>query len=228
MKLSIIIPIFNEEKTIARVLDRVLSQEIGDWEKEVIVIDDHSTDSTQQRLEPFWDRIRIFMHPKNRGKGASLRTGFEAAQGNAIIVQDADLEYDPADWKRLLQELEENPNLAAVYGSRELNPERRGYFLYVWGVRFLSFLVNLLFGSNLTDVYTCYKLLRASVVRSIKLESSGFEIEAELTCKILKQGGRIKELPIRYFPRSFKEGKKIRAKDGLKGVFTIIKYRFFD
>lgn len=222
--LSIIIPVFNEEKTIEKVLEKVLAQEIGDWQKEVIVVDDDSSDGTAQKLKPFFDRIRVFKHGQNQGKGVALRTGFSAARGEAIIIQDADQEYDPADWPRLLKTLEENPELSAVYGSRELNPERRGYWPYVLGVRFLTFLINLLFGSSLTDAYTGYKLFQAEAIKSINLESSGFEIEAEMTAKILKRGGQIKEVSISYRPRSFSEGKKIRAKDGLKGIWTILKY----
>ncbi|MDP2926823.1 MAG: glycosyltransferase family 2 protein [bacterium] len=223
-KLSIIIPVFNEEKTIEKVLEKVLTQGIGDWEKEVIVVDDDSSDGTAQKLEPFFERVRVFKHGRNQGKGAALRTGFSAAQGQAIIIQDADLEYDPADWPRLLKTLEENPELSAVYGSRELNPERRGYWPYVLGVRFLTFLINLLFGSQLTDAYTGYKLFRGEAIKSINLESHGFEIEAEITVRLLKSGRQIKEAPISYRPRSFAEGKKIHAKDGLIGIWTILKY----
>ncbi|MBI4359260.1 MAG: glycosyltransferase family 2 protein [Candidatus Nealsonbacteria bacterium] len=222
MKLSIIIPVFNEEKTITQVLERVLNQEIGDWEKEIIVVDDDSSDGTARKLEPFFDRVRVFKHAQNRGKGAALQTGLGAAGGEAIIVQDADLEYDPADWGTLLRILAENPELAAVYGSRELSPERRGYFPYVLGVRFLTFLINLFFGSRLTDAYTGYKLFRAEAIKSINLKSRGFEIEAEITVKLLKGGFQIKEAPIHYRPRSFTEGKKIHARDGLRGLLTIL------
>ena len=225
MKLSIIIPVFNEEKTIVQVLEKVLAQAIGEWQKEVIVIDDDSSDGTSKKLEPFFDQVRVFKHAQNQGKGAALQTGFDVARGEAIIVQDADLEYDPADWPRLIRALEENPELAAVYGSRELSPERREYFPYVLGVKFLTFLINLLFGSRLTDAYTGYKLFRAEAIKSINLESRGFEIEAEITVKLLRGGFQIKEVPIHYRPRSFSEGKKIRARDGLRGIWTILKYR---
>lgn len=223
--LTVIIPVFNEEKTIEEVLNKVLAQAIGEWQREVIVIDDDSSDGTSKKLELFFDRVRVFKHGRNQGKGVALQTGFSVAQGEAIIIQDADLEYDPADWPPLLRALEENPEAAAVYGSRELSPERRGYLPYVLGVRFLTFLVNLLFGSRLTDAYTGYKLFRAEAIKSINLEGRGFEIEAEITVKILKRGGRIKEVPISYRPRPFSEGKKIRAKDGLIGIWTILKYR---
>lgn len=223
-KLSIIIPVFNEEKTIKKVLESVLSQDIGGWEKEVIVIDDHSTDGTREILRQFLDRIRIFQHGKNLGKGAALRTGFKAAVGEMIIVQDADLEYNPNDWPKMIIELEKNPDIGAIFGSRELDPKRKGYWHYILGVRFLAFLINFIFKSSLTDPYTCYKLFHSQIIKNLVLESSGFEIEAEITTKILKQGGRIKEVPISYHPRKFSEGKKIRAIDGMIGIWTIIKY----
>ncbi|MBU4350771.1 glycosyltransferase family 2 protein [Candidatus Parcubacteria bacterium] len=224
MKLSIIIPVFNEEKTIKKVLESVLKQDIGNWEKEIIVIDDHSNDDTAEILKQFLDRIKIFQHGKNLGKGSALRTGFGVATGEAIIIQDADLEYSPDDWPKMLAELEKSSDISAVFGSREMNPERKGYWHYVLGVRFLAFLINFLFKSNLTDPYTCYKLFRAELIKGILLESNGFEIEAEMTVKILKQGGKIKEVPINYYPRKFSEGKKIRVKDGLVGIWTIIRY----
>ncbi|MBU4466677.1 glycosyltransferase family 2 protein, partial [Patescibacteria group bacterium] len=161
---------------------------------------------------------------KNLGKGSALRTGFGVATGEAIIIQDADLEYSPDDWPKMLAELEKSSDISAVFGSREMNPERKGYWHYVLGVRFLAFLINFLFKSNLTDPYTCYKLFRAELIKGILLESNGFEIEAEMTVKILKQGGKIKEVPINYYPRKFSEGKKIRVKDGLVGIWTIIRY----
>ncbi|MDP3093794.1 MAG: glycosyltransferase family 2 protein [bacterium] len=225
-KLSVIIPVFNEEKTIVQVIEQVLAQETGEWQKEIVVVDDGSTDSTGEKLKAFSGRIKVFRHGKNLGKGAALQTGFTAATGEAVIIQDADLEYDPADWPKMLEEFERDEKLVAVYGSRELSPKRRGYFHYVLGVKFLSFLVNLLFGSHLTDVYTCYKLFRTDFLRSLKLESNGFEIEAEITCKTLRARGKIKEVPIGYFPRRFSQGKKIRVRDGLKGAFKIVKFRF--
>lgn len=224
-KLSVIIPVFNEEKTIVQAIERVLAQEIGDWQKEIIVVDDGSFDGTREILKPFFDKVRVFQHGKNLGKGTALRTGFAAATGQAIIVQDADLEYDPADWPKLLKELEENPGVGAVYGSRELSPKRRGYSHYVLGVRFLAVLINLLFGSKLTDPYTCYKLLWSETAKEMLIESNGFEVEAEITVKLLRSGKKIREVPIQYYPRRFSEGKKIRAKDGFIAIWTIIKHR---
>lgn len=223
-KLSIIIPVFNEEKTIGAVLKSVLSQETGDWSKEIIVVDDGSIDGTEKIINGFSEKIRILKHQKNLGKGRALATGIKAATGNAVIVQDGDLEYSPSDWPLMLNALENNPEITAVYGSREINSKRKGYFIYVLGVRFLTFLNNFLFRSNLTDIYTCYKLVRADFIKNIKIESKGFEIEVEITCKILKNKGIIREVPISYFPRTFLQGKSIRFKDGLIGLITILKY----
>lgn len=227
-KLSIIIPVFNEEKTIKDAIKRVLLQELNGWQKEIIVIDDGSTDNTQKELENFSDKIFVARHNKNLGKGAALRSGFAKCSGSAVIIQDADLEYSSADWPIMLEELEKNPDIVAIFGSRELNNKRKGYFLCILGVRILTFLVNFLFHSKLTDIYTCYKLMRADFIKKIKLKSNGFEIEAEITCKILKNKGVIKEVPISYFPRTYKQGKHIRIKDEFLGIKTILKYWFLN
>ncbi|MEK7501291.1 MAG: glycosyltransferase family 2 protein [Patescibacteria group bacterium] len=229
MKLSIIIPVYNEEKTIEAVLNKVAEQDFGDWTKEIIVVDDGSQDSsklqvTSYKLQNKIENLILITHSKNLGKGAAIRTGIKESSGDAVIIQDADLEYDPADIKLLLDELDRGANI--VYGSRNLNPDRRGYSHYVWGVALLTWLVNLFFRTRLTDIYTCYKLFKTEVIKKINIESSGFELEMELTVKTLKMGCRITEVPIHYYPRKFREGKKIRAKDGLKGIWTLVKYRF--
>ena len=229
MKLSIIIPVYNEEKTIEAVLNKVAEQDFGDWTKEIIVVDDGSQDSsklqvTSYKLQNKIENLILITHSKNLGKGAAIRTGIKESSGDAVIIQDADLEYDPADIKLLLDELDRGANI--VYGSRNLRPDRRGYSHYVWGVALLTWLVNLFFRTRLTDVYTCYKLFKTEVIKKINIESSGFELEMELTVKTLKMGCRITEVPIHYYPRKFREGKKIRAKDGLKGIWTLVKYRF--
>lgn len=226
MKLSIIIPVYNEEKTITHVLQKVFSQSIEPWQKEIIIVNDGSTDKTKEKINSFMcacQSSRIFVFSQaHQGKGAAVRLGIKNATGDALIIQDADLEYDPNDWLKLLKELE-NPSIGAVYGSRELNTQRRGYFHCVLGVRFLTFLVNLFYHSRLTDIYTCYKLLRAQIIKSLNLKSAGFEIEAEITVNLLKNAIAIKEVPISYAPRKFRQGKKIRFKDGLLGLWTIIK-----
>ncbi|MEK7178270.1 MAG: glycosyltransferase family 2 protein [Patescibacteria group bacterium] len=222
-KLSVIIPVFNEEKTIEKVINTVWQQPLENWEKEIIVVNDCSTDNTEKILDDLKNKFDFILlkHQKNSGKGTAIKTALPRAAGGYVIVQDADLEYDPADWPKMLKELE-NPKIKVVFGSREMNSKRRGYFHYVLGVRFLTFLTNRLFGGNLTDIYTCYKLIPSELIKSLNLSSSGFEIEAEITTKILKRGIKIKEVPINYFPRSFKEGKKIRIYDGLIGVWTIL------
>jgi glycosyltransferase involved in cell wall biosynthesis len=223
-KLSIIIPILNEEATLEKILERVEQAPTLDYQKELILVDDGSTDRTKEILaglktRPDWV---VLEHPKNFGKGRAIRTGLEAVTGQLVIIQDADLEYDPNDYQNLLRAFEETGSV--VYGSRNLNPEKRGYFHYVLGVWFLTLVNNLLFGSKLTDAYTCYKLFPADLIKSIPLESNGFEFEAEITAKILKKGLFIKEVPIKYSPRKFFQGKKIRFKDGLLGLWTMVKY----
>lgn len=222
--LSIIIPAYNEEKTIASVLDKVLAQNYGQWNKEIIVVNDCSNDRTDEVIKPYLDKIKYIKHNKNSGKGSAIKTGLSEAVGDTVIVQDADLEYDPADIKLLLEKFDSGFEI--VYGSRNLHPERRGYSHYVFGSKILDWLVNIFFWTNLTDVYTCYKLFKTDVLRKIGIESNGFEMEMELTAKALRMGYKMTEVPIHYYPRKFSEGKKIRAKDGLKGIWTLIKYRF--
>jgi len=225
--LSIVIPALNEERTIGPVIEKVMAQDLPEpWNKEIIVINDGSTDRTEESLRPHLAKIKYIKHPENRGKGAAIRTAIEHASGHAVIIQDADLEYSPDEFPALLAELDSYPDHAAVYGSRNIHPDRQGYTTFVWGVAVLTFVNNLLYGSRLTDTYTCYKLFRTPVLKSIPLASRGFEFEAEITAKLLRHGHKIREIPIRYVPRSFAEGKKIRWQDGVRGLWTIIKYRF--
>ncbi|MFH1671541.1 MAG: glycosyltransferase family 2 protein [Candidatus Portnoybacteria bacterium] len=224
MKLSIIIPVYNEEKTIEEVIRKVINLPLG-LEKELIVISDGSTDRTNQILRGLKEELGfiLLIHEKNQGKGAALRTGIDAVSGEAVIVQDADLEYNPENWEEMFREFDQN---SAVYGSRNINPQRKGYSRYVFGAWLLTAINNLLFSSKLTDTYTCYKLLPAKLLRSLDLKSDGFEIEAEMTAKLLKEGVPIKEVPIEYYPRKFNQGKKIRFKDGIIGLWTILRCRF--
>ena len=228
-KLSVVVPVFNERNTVVEVLRRMRSVELPDGvEREIIVVDDGSTDGTRDVLKQLGDStVRIVMHDRNRGKGAAVRTGFTHASGEYILIQDADLEYDPEDWPKLL-----NPVLRGkarvVYGSR-FTGERRNMMLLHWiGNRFLSMTTNVLFNTTLSDMETCYKLLERELVDALHLQSNKFDIEAEISAKVLKRGVRIYEVPISFSGREFNEGKKITWRDGFAALYTLVKYRFRD
>lgn len=223
-KLSIIIPAYNEESTIEKLLDKVRVIEIPNVEKEIIVIDDCSTDKTFEILKKQKD-IKVIRQEKNQGKGAAFKTGVKHSTGDIVIVQDADLEYDPEDIKLCAEPILKG-EAKVVYGSRELNKNNKAHsgFLYFLGGRLITFVTNLLYGSHLTDEPTCYKCFDAKSFKSIPIDGKGFEWEPEITAKIIKKGIEIKEVPISYFPR--KEGKKIKYRDGLRAIWTLIKYRF--
>lgn len=229
MKLSIIVPVYNEEQTITIVLESLKFLDLETWEKEVIVVNDGSKDKTRFLLEKFKRENNpanfIFLtHATNQGKGAAVKTGLTLATGNYVLVQDADLEYDLKDIALLLDKII-SAQLAVVYGSRNLKPKRQGYRLYVFGVYVLTLLTNLLYQSKLTDVYTCYKLIQTSLFKSLELNSKGFGFEAEVTAKLLRKHVLIVEIPINYTPRSFAQGKKIRWSDGVQGIWILLKYR---
>lgn len=220
MNISIVIPVYNEASRVEAVLESVLRQPLAGGSAEIIAVDDGSRDRTPELLRRYADRIRIITHPVNCGKGAAVRTGVMAAGGDTIIIQDADLEYDPADLPALLS--------ASMDGTRVVFGARRGYKgyrPYVWGMRFLTAVTNICFGSRLTDVLTGYKVLPAALARSLQLRSQGFAIEVEIAAKILARGISITEIPIHYHPRTFQEGKKIRAIDGFYCLLAIIRYR---
>lgn len=228
MKISIIIPSYNEIGTLPEILKRISALGI---EKEVLVIDDGSTDGTREWLSKaisegsFPYELRMIQHASNKGKGGALRTGFTAASGDIIIVQDADLEYDPAYIPEITGKISES-DFDVVYGSRLASGKSQTYnLLYLWGNQFLTFLVNLLFFAKMTDSYTCYKAFRAPVVRALELVSDGFEIEAEISCKVAFRKYKFAEVPIVYASRSRDEGKKINYKDAVKGVLKIIELR---
>jgi len=227
MKLSVVIPVYNERDTILEVLRRV---QAVDLPKEVIVVDDFSTDGTRGVLSGLLpsDDLRIVLQPRNMGKGAALRTGFENVRGDIVVVQDADLEYDPSEYPILIQ-----PILAGkadvVYGSRFLGgPHRVLLFWHYLGNRFLTTLSNMMTDLNLTDMETCYKVFRAEVLKKIRLRESRFGFEPEFTAKIARARCRVYEVPISYSGRDYTEGKKIGWKDGVAAVFFILKYRFLD
>jgi len=227
MKISIIIPVFNEEKTIEEVLLKVNSAKIFDWEKEIMVVDDASTDKTLSILKKIKNDIpfKLFIHGKNMGKGAAIRTALGFVEGDYVLIQDADLEYSPDEYEKLILPIKEKKS-EIVFGSRNISPKQRGYFLNYWGGKFLTFVMNLFFGSSLTDINTCYKVFKSSILKEFNLKSSRFDFCEEVTARALKFGYKIIEVPISYFPRKIKDGKKLRWFDGLVGFFSILRLKF--
>ena len=225
MKLSIVIPAYNEEETIAEVIQRVDATPYDD--KEIIVVNDASTDSTREELAKIdLPSLRVFHHEENQGKGAALHTGFAQVTGDVVIIQDADLEYDPKDYGMLLAPILDG-RADVVYGSRFLGgPHRVLFFWHRLGNAFLTLLSNMLTNLDLTDMETCYKVFRADVLKRITIESSRFGVEPELTAKLSRLGLRIYETPISYSGRDYSEGKKITWKDGVAAIWHIIRHRF--
>ena len=227
MTLSILIPVYNEKNTILEILERINKVNLNDlgFDKEIIIIDDRSTDGTTDTVKKLEGKYKIVYHSRNQGKGAAIKSGLKEVTGDYVVVQDADLEYDPEDYRKLLKCAIEN-NAQVVYGSRRLNPENkfshRSYFL---GGIFLSWVANIICGTKITDEATCYKLFKTNLLKSIQLEAKRFEFCPEVTAKIAKRGVKIYEVPIRYFPRHVDEGKKIRWRDGVLALWIIIKYR---
>ncbi|MCX7966261.1 MAG: glycosyltransferase family 2 protein [Syntrophorhabdaceae bacterium] len=232
MQLSIIVPVFNEKNTIEEVIKRVSSVA---YEKEIIIVDDGSTDGTKTCLEEIKKRasqdghgnLKIIFHEKNMGKGAAIRTGLKYATGDIIIIQDADLEYDPKDYPVLLEPILED-KADVVYGSRFLGgPHRVLYFWHYVGNKIITLLSNMFTDLNLTDMETGYKVFRRDAIKDIEIKSNRFGFEPEITAKVAKKGLRVYEVPISYYGRSYEDGKKITWKDGVKAVFTILKYNLF-
>ena len=227
MKLSVIICCYNERATIAGVIARTQAVDLGPgWRREIIVVDNASTDGTRQILQGLNDpEIRVIFHEQNMGKGMSIRTGIENMTGDYLIIQDADKEYDPAEHPQFCRKVEET-GAAAVYGSRILGGDVKYEYAYAYlGVRIWTFLTNLFFGSRLTDVGTGTKMVRADVVHSLYLTLTGFNLEFEMTDKILLAGHEILEVPIAYDPRTYAEGKGITIMDGLRVIFTLVRDR---
>ncbi|MBI4578692.1 MAG: glycosyltransferase family 2 protein [Planctomycetes bacterium] len=233
VKLSVVIPVFNEARTLREIVARVLSAPVN-LPIELVLVDDGSTDGTL----PIYDELvrqhagrdlRVLRHERNQGKGAALRTGFGAATGDIVLVQDADLEYDPADYPRLLAPILQG-KADVVYGSRFVGGQAHRVLLY-WhmvGNKLLTTLSNALTNLNLTDMETCYKVFRAEVVKSITIRSDRFDFEPEMTAKVARGGWRVYEVGISYAGRDYAEGKKITWVDGLKAIAAIVRYRFFD
>lgn len=231
-KLSIIIPVFNEEKTIGEVLIKVGGALSPGYVKEIIVVNDASTDNSLKILKGLQKKykFRLLVHEKNKGKGAGIKTALQVATGNLVLTQDADLEYDPRDYKILLSGYSKNSPI--VYGSRNLGVRlgkaQIGYLLCHIAGLCLTSIHNLLYGSEITDLNTGYKLFRTDIIKRANLQVDGFAFCHEVTAKVLKMGYKIKEVPIHYSPRSYSEGKKVKVKDGLLDLWTTIKYRFID
>jgi len=227
MKLSVIIPIYNEVESIREIVERVKATKFA-WE--IILVDDGSIDGTRDLLKEMdeKDNVRVILHEKNQGKGAAVRTGFDAAKGDVLLIQDADLEYDPRDYSTLLKPLEEGI-ADVVYGSRFLGgPRRVVMFWHLVANYMLTFMTNVLYNTILSDMETGYKVFRKEVIKDMTLHAKRFDFEPEFTAKVLKRKYRIFEVPISFNPRDYSQGKKIKLKDAFEAVWTLLKYRFVD
>ncbi len=224
-RISVVIPVYNEEETVLEVIERVRSTELV---SEIVVVDDGSSDGTWNVLQGLnHPDVRIFRHEKNSGKGSALKTGFAHVTGDIVIIQDADLEYDPAEYPVLISPIVQG-RADVVYGTRFAGGTHRVLFFWHYvGNRLLTLLSNMLTNLNLTDMETCYKVFRADVMRKIDIKSKRFGVEPELTAKVARMGCRIYEVPISYYGRDYLEGKKITWRDGLAAVWHILRFRFF-
>jgi glycosyltransferase involved in cell wall biosynthesis len=227
VNLSVIMPVYNEQETLEEIVQQVLDT---GYAYEIVMVDDGSTDGTREIMAQWADHpvVQVIYHERNMGKGSAVRTAFDHARGDLFLIQDADLEYDPRDYPKLLQPIEEG-RADVVYGSRFLGgPARKVYFWHRVGNMSLTLLTNILYNLDLSDMETCYKCFRAEIVRDIPLRAKRFEFEPEFTAKIAKRGYRIFEVPIAYYGREYNEGKKITGWDVIPALWTLIKYRFVD
>jgi glycosyltransferase involved in cell wall biosynthesis len=226
--LSIIVPVYNEEKTLLPLLKKVQAVKLWGLKKQIIIVNDGSTDKTPLLLKKLKiPGSKILQHDKNRGKGAAIRTAIPHTTGDIVIIQDADLEYDPADYKTVLAPILDG-SADVVYGSRFKGVHRAFLFWHYVGNKFLTFLTNLLYDTVLTDMETCYKAFRGEIIRSLRLRSNRFDFEPEVTAKVLKRGCKLFEVPISFHGRGFEEGKKITWRDGIVALYCLIRYRFMD
>ncbi len=224
-KLSVIVPVFNERNTVAEIVRRMRLVDLP-MDREFVLVDDGSDDGTRPVLDQLRDStVKVVLHQHNQGKGAAIRTGLQHATGDLVLIQDADLEYDPDDWPKLIAPMLKG-KAEVVYGSRFTGERRNMLFLHWIGNRLLSFVTNLLYNTTLSDMETCYKLFDRRVLDRITIQSDRFDFEPEITAKVLRQGVRIYEVPISYAGREFHEGKKITWRDGFSALFALVKYRF--
>lgn len=224
--LSIIIPTYNEAKTIESVLTRVFKEQMAGWQKEVIVVDDGSTDDTRFILDKWKKKVRVIVLPSNQGKGAAVTRGLAAATGDVLIIQDADLEYSPSDYPQLVTPFD-NERVNVVYGSRFLGAHLSTMFVYALGNKFVTLVTNILYNTTLTDMETGYKAFRKEAVKHLDIRARRFDFEPEVTAKLLRSGHQIYEVPITYYGRKFEEGKKLTWRDGVVALITLIRYRFW-
>ena len=224
--LSVIVPVFNERNTVAEIVRRMRRVDLP-VDLEIVMVDDASWDGTADILKALEDStVRVITHPANAGKGAAIRTGLEHVRGDLVLIQDADLEYDPDDWPLLLAPVLKG-KAQVVYGSRFTGERRNMLFTHWLGNRFLSLVTNVLYNTTLSDMETCYKLFDRRLLQGITIESNAFDFEPEITAKVLRQGCRIYEVPISYAGREYHEGKKITWKDGFRALYTLARYRFW-
>jgi glycosyltransferase involved in cell wall biosynthesis len=228
MKLTVVMPVYNERNTIQEILRRVRAVDLGEIEKAIIVVDDGSTDGTRDILKLEEDSTtRVMYHEVNQGKGAAIRTALEHLDGDFMVIQDADLEYDPDDYRALLGPVLKK-KAEVVYGSRFTGEHRDMLFWHMLGNKMLSFITNVLYNTTLSDMETCYKLFWVPVLDGMKVKSNKFNFEPEITAKVLKKKVRIYEVPISYAGREYSEGKKITWRDGFSALWALVKYRFVD
>jgi glycosyltransferase involved in cell wall biosynthesis len=226
--LSVLMPVYNEKNTIRQIIEKVQQVSI---DKEIIIVDDCSTDGTREILKQDYNQIKnikLIFHESNSGKGKAIRSGLDFTRGEITIIQDGDLEYDPLDYPKLLQPILNN-SLDVIYGSRFLNSENKhSYGRYYLGGRLVTWVTNILYGQKLTDEPTCYKVFRTELLKDLNLQCERFEFCPEATAKVAKRGIKIFEIPINYYPRKIEEGKKIRWTDGLEAIWTLLKFRFIN